>query len=395
MRSLPSFRLIDELFLHSTYSRRRGDPGIIDFTFGNPHEMPQAAYVDALRDALTPRDPNWYGYQIYVPRAQEAAAASLRRLLDVPFEPDDVLLTTGGFSAIALAMKAVADPGDEVLFSLPPWFFYEGLAVEAGLVPVKVRLMPDSFDLDVDAIAAAITPRTRIVIVNSPNNPTGRIYPPETLSRLATVLEEASTRNGRRIFLISDEPYNRIVFDGARFRSPVEFYPYSFLAYSYGKTHLAPGQRIGYVALPPTMPDRETMRQAISDLTILIGYAFPNAVLQYAVPRLEQFSIDIAHIQRKRDRLVDALRDMGYRVQRPQGTFYLFVRSPIADDRAFVELLTEHDIFVMAGHLFETPGYFRISLTANDDMIERSLPGFAAAIDRVATISPPEAMTAD
>ncbi len=386
IRAVTPYRLLDQYYSHSEYTRRRDDPAIIDFAFGNPHEMPGSAYVDALSEALTPRDKDWFAYKQYLPSAQEAAAAGLRRWLDVPFEPEDVLLTTGGFSAISVAMKSVADPGDEVIYSLPPWFIYEGLAVEAGLVPVKVRIEPETFDLDVDAIAAAITPRTRIVIINTPNNPTGRMYPPATLVRLASVLEEASARNGRRIYLISDEPYNRIVFDGARFRSPVEFYPYSLLAYSYGKTHLAPGQRIGYIALPPSMPGREAMRQAIKDMTFTVGWAFPNAVMQYALPRLEQFSIDIGHLQRKRDLLVAALRDMGYGVQRPEGTFYLWVPSPIPDDLAFAKQLAREDIFVLPGDMFEVPGFFRISLTANDDMIERSLPGFAAAIGQVAVV---------
>lgn len=379
---LTSFRLIGDFYSSSTYARRRTDPDVIDFTFGNPHDMPPSAYVDALRQALIPQDKDWFAYKDYVPAAQEAAAAALARLLDMPFIPDDIMLTTGGFTAIAGAMKTVADPGDEVIYSLPPWFLYEGLAVEAGLTPVRVRIDADTFDLDVDAIAAAVTPRTRIVIVNTPNNPTGRMYPPATLRRLATALDDASARNGRRIYLISDEPYNRIVFDGARFHSPLEFYPYSFLAYSYGKTHLSPGQRIGYIALPPTMPDRDVIRQTVKNMQFAMGWAFPNAVLQYALPRLEQFSIDVDHLQRKRDRLVDVLSGMGYRVDRPEGTFYLWVRSPLVDDRAFADQLAENGIFVMPGRLFETPGFFRISLTANDDMIERSLPGFAAAIVR-------------
>jgi aspartate aminotransferase len=376
------FRLFNAFYNTSAYGRRRGEPGIIDFTFGNPHDMPQDAYVETLREALTPLNKDWFAYKQYEPAAQEAAAAGLARLTGVPFAAEDILLTTGGFTAILIAMKAVADPGDEVIYSLPPWFLYEGLVVEAGLVPVKVQIAPDTFDLDVEAIAAAITPRTRLVIVNSPNNPTGRIYPPETLRRLAEVLEEASARNGRRIYLISDEPYNRLVFDGAGFRSPVEFYAHSFLAYSYGKTHLAPGQRMGYIALPPAMPDREAMRKAVYDLQFVNGYAFPNAVLQYALPRLEQFSIDVAQLQRRRDRMVESLSEVGYRVARPEGSFYLWVRSPIADETAFVEGLAEQDIFVMPGYMFEIPGYFRISLTANDDMIERSLPGFATAIAR-------------
>jgi aspartate aminotransferase len=282
-------------------------------------------------------------------------------------------------------MKAVADPGDEVIYSLPPWFAYEALLVEAGLMPIKVRIDLETLDLDVDAISAAITPRTRIVIVNTPNNPTGRVYSAETLTRLTTVLEEASARNGRRIFLLSDEPYNRIVFSGNRFRTPAEFYPYTLVAYSYGKTLLAPGQRIGYLALPPALPDRGALRQAVHDLQIAIGWAFPNAVMQYALPKLEQQPFDVARLERRRDLMVDALTDMGYTVHRPEGTFYLFPHSPIPDDGAFARVLVEQGILVMPGALFETPGFFRICLTATEETCERSLPGFAAAFAQVAT----------
>ncbi|MBA2248348.1 MAG: aminotransferase class I/II-fold pyridoxal phosphate-dependent enzyme, partial [Chloroflexia bacterium] len=337
------------------------------------------AYVEALRDALIPRHELWFAYTMNDPAAREAAASSLRRLVNLPFEADDIHLTTGGFAAIALALKAVADPGDEVVYSLPPWFLYESLVLEAGLVPVKVTIDPATFDLDLDAIAAAITPRTRIVILCTPNNPTGRVYPAATLQRLAAVLDEASARTGRRIYIVSDEPYNRIVYDGAAFRSPLEFYPHAFLAYSYGKTLLAPGQRIGYLALPPAMPSREEMRDAIRTLQFATGFLFPNAVLQYALPRLEELRFDIDLFQRKRNLMVDALREIGYRVSRSEGTFYLFPESPIGDDEAFVRILAERGILVMPGRIFETPGYFRISLTATLETIEASLPGFAAA----------------
>lgn len=367
-------------YAEGPYATRRFEPGVIDFTFGNPHDMPMPEYVDILREALEPRDKNWFAYKDYELPAQKGAAASLERHLGMPFAPEDILLTNGGFTAIAVSLKAIGDPGDEVVYSLPPWFLYESLIVDAGLTPRKVTINRETFDLDLDAIAAAITARTRFVIVNSPNNPTGRIYPPETLRRLAAMLEDASARYGRRIYLISDEPYNRLIFDGARFRSPVEFYPYSFLAYSYGKTHLTPGQRIGYVALPPAMPDREQIRSAVYDLQFVTGFSFPNALMQHALPRLENITIDVAQLQRRRDRLVNALRDMGYRLNCPEGTFYLFANSPIPDDEAFAERLTEDGVFVLAGSIFETPGFFRISLTANDDMIERSLPAFERAI---------------
>ncbi|MBP1135156.1 aspartate aminotransferase [Arthrobacter sp. PvP023] len=363
-----------------THAGRQDKPGICDFTLGNPHQMPQEAYVAALRDQLEPRNEGWFAYKTNGVEAQNAAAGSLQRLLEMPFEPDDIHLTTGGFTAIAMALKAVADPGDEVIYSLPPWFLYEPIVVEAGLVPVKVRINPETFDLDLMAIASAVTPRTRVVIVNSPNNPTGRIYPETLLVKLAAMLELASERNGRRIYLLSDEAYNRIVYDGARFHSPAEYYPYTLLAYSYGKTHLAPGQRVGYLALPPTMPDRDVLREILGALQVAMGWIYPNALLQYALPALETFTIDVAQLQRKRDRFFEELTRMGYQLHRPEGSFYLFVRSPVADDEAFAESLANHDVFVLPGVLFETPGFFRMSLTANEEMVERSLPAFAEAI---------------
>jgi aspartate aminotransferase len=362
------------------YFRRREDPDVLDFTFGDPREMPAPAYVSAIQHAVTPQNESWFAYKWYEAPAQEAAAASLSRLTGMPFASEDMLLTTGGFAALSTGMKLVADRGDEIIFSLPPWFCYEALSLEAGLTPVKVRVDAETLDLDVDAIQRAITPRTRIVIVNSPNNPTGRVYTPETLQKLAAVLEEASHRHQRRIFILSDEPYNRIVFDGARFHTPAEFYRDTLIAYSYGKTLLAPGQRIGYLALPPDMPDRELLRQAAQNVQVAIGFAFPNAVMQYALPELEKQSIDVPRLQRRRDFMVDALTGLGYRVHRPQGTFYLFPHTPTNDDEAFARALAERGVLVMPGTVFEMPGFFRLCLTATDETCERALPAFAAAI---------------
>ncbi len=377
------FQLLYDFYRLSGYEQRRHEPGVLDFTFGDPHDPPSEAYVEILRDALIPEHELWFAYNFGDPKAIEAATDSLRRHVDIPFETADVHLTTGGFAAISAALKIVGDPGDEVVYSLPPWFLYEPLVVEAGMVPVKVSIERETLDLDLDAIAAAITPRTRIVIVNSPNNPTGRIYPPAALERLASILDEASERNGRRIYLISDEAYNRIVFDGARFRSPVEFYPWSFLAYSYGKTLLSPGERIGYLAVPPNMPEREAFRDAIETIQISGGWLFPNASMQYALPRLEQLAFDLPLFQRKRDVMVAALREIGYHVNVPEGTFYLFPESPIPDDTAFTQALDEQGVLVLPGRMFETPGFFRISLTATMETIEAGIPRFEAAFRTV------------
>jgi aspartate aminotransferase len=367
-------------FIGSTWAARREVEGISDFVAGNPHEMPPRGLVEALQRWSVPQSPDWFAYRDAVPGAKEAVVRSLRERLGIPFEEDDVFLTTGAFAGLTVALKSVLAPADEVLFLSPPWFFYELIIRSLGAEPTRVYVAPPAFEPDIGAIADAITPRTRAILVNSPNNPTGRIYPPEFLRKLADVLTEASDRNGRPIYLVSDESYNRILFDGNVFESPAAFYPRTFLVYTYGKTLLTPGQRLGYLALPPSMPDREVMRGAVFLMQFAMGYSVPSVVLQYALADLDRLTIDIGHLQEKRDRMVRALRDMGYEVGAPEGTFYLLPRSPIADDLLFTEMLALHDVFVLPGVLVELPGYFRVSLTANDEMIERALPGFERAM---------------
>jgi aspartate aminotransferase len=223
------------------------------------------------------------------------------------------------------------------------------------------------------------------VIVNSPHNPSGRIYPPEVLDALARVLTEASDRNGRPVFLVSDEAYNRIVFDGRTFPTPVTRYPYSFLLYTYAKTLLAPGSRLGYIAMPSTMPEREALRLPLLVAQISTGWAYPISLLQHAVPELERLGPDIDALQRRRDTLVGALRHQGYEAMLPEGTFYVLVTSPLADDEAFCDLLVKRGVYVLPGAVFEAPGRFRISLTANDEMVEHAIPAFAEAIDEAAS----------
>ena len=371
-----------QFFTNSTFARHGSDPGAFNFALGNPHEMPPAAFAESLRRWAPPRHKDWYAYVDSTPTARAAVVQALQARRGVTYDPHDIHLTNGAFAGLAVALTTFVDPGDEVIFISPPWFFYEAMIAGAGATPVRVRVRPADFDLDLAAIAAAITPRTRVILVNSPNNPTGKIYPPATLAGLGQLLTEASARHGRTIYLISDEAYSRILFDGTDFPSPTAYYPASIMLYTYGKTLLTPGQRVGYLALRPEFPGREALRGAIFGAQLLTGYAFPNALMQHALPDLENVTIDLDHLQHKRDRMVSELRRMGYELHAPEGTFYLLPRSPLADDWAFTELLAEYNIFVLPGAVVEMPGYFRISLTANDAMIEGSLPGFAAALER-------------
>ena len=368
-------------FFEGSLAKWGADPSVANFAVGNPQEMPLPRYVDALRAALTPRDKDWFAYKFSEPNARAAVARSLTARTGLDWDPADVAMTNGGFAAIAVTLRAILEPGDEVVFVSPPWFFYEMLIIAADGVPVRVRLAPPAFDLDVGAIEAAITPRTRAVVVNTPQNPTGRIYPIDALRALGEMLQRRSQGRDRPILLVSDEPYNRIVFDGIEFHSPAEVYPDTIINYSYGKTLLAPGMRIGYIATPPTMADREALRQAIFMAQLASGYSFPNALLQHAIEDLERLSIDIGALERRRDWLVPALRAMGYQANLPEGTFYVMARSPIPDDVAFAELLANHGALVLPGTVVEVPGWFRISLTASDEMVERGLRSFASALE--------------
>ena len=365
----------------SEHARRIGDPTICDFVYGNPHELPLSGIVEAIQRHAVPRSKDWFAYTPKIPSAVSAIADSLRAETGLAFEPDDVYLAPGTFAAIAIALRATVDPGDEVIFVSPPWFFYESMINVAGAMPVRVTLSPSAFGLDASAVEAAITPQTRAVIVNSPHNPTGRIYTRQELDALGAVLTRASDRYGRPILLLSDESYRRILFDGREFVSPALAYANTLVLYTYGKQLLAPGERLGYVAIAPSVESRYELREAMLFSQIVGGWQFPNTTLQRAVPDLETLSIDVPALQRRRDRMFDALTGLGYEATKPEATFYMMVRSPIADDSAFTALLARYNVFVGPGQIFELPGYFRISLTANDDMVGRSLAGFKSALE--------------
>ncbi|HET7140868.1 MAG TPA: aminotransferase class I/II-fold pyridoxal phosphate-dependent enzyme, partial [Candidatus Limnocylindria bacterium] len=209
-------------FFNGPFSQLNLEPDVANFAVGNPQEMPLAAYVDALRTHVEPRNKDWFAYKLSEPESQRTVADTLSRRTGMEWDPADVAMTNGGFAALATAMRTLVDPGDEVIFLSPPWFFYEQLILASGGEPVRVRLEPPAFDLAVDGVRDAIGPRTRAVIVNSPHNPSGRIYTADDLQRLADVLADASGRIGHPVWIVSDEPYNRIIFDGRDFTSPAQ-----------------------------------------------------------------------------------------------------------------------------------------------------------------------------
>jgi aspartate aminotransferase len=358
-------------------------PDACDFLAGNPQEIASPQYVETVQRALVPNSRSYFAYGPPWQPAVDAAAKALGERLDMSLDPADVFLTRGAASGLALVFRIALDPGDEVLMMSPPWFFYEAMVLAEGANPVKVQLTED-FDLDLPAIERAITSRTRIVIVNTPHNPSGRLLPEDQLRGLADLLERSSARNGRRIYLASDEAYARILFDGRRMITPGRFYPATFMLHSYSKTLLAPSQRAGYVAMPPDMPDKDQLRMAMMASSLSTG-AVPDTGMQRAIPELELQHIDLVALERRRDRVVAELRRMGYEFPVPEATFYIFPKSPIPDATEFCDWLAERRVYTLPGEAFERPGYFRLSLTANDSMVEKALPILE---DAIATLAP-------
>jgi aspartate aminotransferase len=354
-----------------------------DFALGNPQTMPLEGFVAALRHATTPKNASWYAYKTNEASSREIVCASLKGLTGFEYPPANIFMTNGATGALLVIMNALIGPKDEVIFNNPPWFFYEGMILNSGGEPVAVDVDPDTFDLDVDAIERAITDNTRLIIVNSPNNPTGKVYSPDTLMKLSRILDGASQSIGRPIYLVSDEVYRAVVYDGVEFHSPTKFYKNSIMVYSYGKTLLTPGQRVGYIALSPRIDDVEELCTILYSSQILSGWAMTSALMQHCLPEIEKLSLDVNAFERRRDRFVRGLRECGYEVGIPQGAFYITPKSPIEDDVAFSNMLAEDGVFCLPGSVVRMNGYLRASLTASDDMIERALPIFAAARRRV------------
>ena len=374
-----SFAPVAAFFNDSRWRERLGEPGVCDFALGNPQEMPLPGFVEALKAKVTPQNKEWFAYKGNESFAREAVASSLRGSPGLPFEPEDVALTNGGFGAIVLMMKLLANPGEEILYSTPSWFCYAPIAHLHGLKPVTVPLK-NEFALDVDALLAAVTEKTRILVVNSPHNPAGSIATADGAGDARRRAREDQRRDGGgRSGCSPTKPIARSSISDGRFEPPLRHIRRSAICYSYGKRLLTPGQRIGYFAVNPAAPERDAVREAVFFAQMATGWNFPSALMQHALPDLEKLAIDIGALERRRDRLCEGLESAGYRVSRPKGAFYVLVEA-VGDEAAFCEELSARDVFVMPGSVCGIPGHFRLSLTASDEMVEIALPRFAEVL---------------
>jgi len=311
---------------------------------------------------------------------RQAVAEYLSQEHDVKLTPDLILMTVGAAGALNAATGALVNPGEEILVPSPYFVGYDHYAFMAGAV-LKTAPTDINFQLDLAAIEAALTANTRVMIINSPNNPTGAVYPAAELVKLGEVLDRASRKFGRRIYLVSDEPYRKIIYEGT-VPSVFQAYPHTIVVSSYSKELSLAGERIGYLAVHPDAEDAGLVAAAAIVVNTMISVNAPS-MMQLAVARLQGVSVDVSIYQRRRDMLCQGLADAGYEFTIPQGAFYLFPKSPIADDVKFLTILKEELILAVPGVGFGAPGYFRLSYAVPDATITGSFEGFKRALGKV------------
>lgn len=357
-----------------------GADNVFDFSLGNPNLEPPEDFRKRLRDVALSEGSGMHKYMQNAgyPEARAAVAKELNSAQGVNLSEDEIIMTCGAGGALNVILKTILDPGDEVISPAPFFVEYRFYVDNAG---GALRVVPtrDDFSLDIDAIRAAINEKTRAILINSPNNPTGKIYDEASIRMLAEMLNQSKAKYNREIFLISDEPYREIVYDGNIPPSILRAYPASFIATSYSKSLSIPGERIGYIAVNPAMDD---LKEVVGGLVLcnrILGFVNAPALMQRIIAGLKGVRVDVEAYRRKRDLLCDGLSSAGYELRKPEGAFYLFLKTPLTDDVRFAEILSAKRILVVPGSGFYGPGHVRIAYCVEDSTILGAMEGFRAA----------------
>jgi aspartate aminotransferase len=360
-----------------------GAESVFDFSLGNPNLEPPPRLKETLKELANDSREGLHAYMpnAGLPDVRKSVADYLSKQDSLSFTLDDILMTVGAGGGLNVVFKTILDPGDEIVI-LSPFFAEYSFYIDnhqgiPRLVPTKSDFSPD-----LEGIEAAITEKTKAVLVNSPNNPTGKVYSETDLRGLGLLLENMSRKHDRAIYLISDEPYRKIVYDGVEVPSVFNVYEETLVVTSFSKDLSLPGERIGYIAVHPDLSDKAAVLDGMTLCNRILGYVNAPAFIQRVVSHLLETSVDIDHYRKKRDILWENLVSFGYEVDKPQGSFYLFPRSPIEDDVAFVSALQEENILTVPGTGFAGPGYFRIAYCADDETIVNALPGFRRVISK-------------
>ncbi|MBW6486043.1 MAG: pyridoxal phosphate-dependent aminotransferase [Syntrophobacterales bacterium] len=358
-----------------------GEENVFDFSLGNPNLEAPKAFKKRLLDIASSEGLGMHMYMQNAgyPGTRAAVAKELNATQGTSLSAEEIIMTCGAGGALNVILKTILNPGEEVISPAPFFMEYRFYVDNAG---GALRIVPtrDDFSLDLDAIREAINEKTRAVLLNSPNNPTGKIYDEASIRALAEILRQSRAKYNQEIFLISDEPYREIVYDGNRVPSILAAYNSSFIATSYSKSLSIPGERIGYIAVNPAIDD---LKEVIGGLVLcnrILGFVNAPALMQRIIAGLEGVKIDVESYRRKRDLLCDGLSAAGYALRKPEGTFYLFLKTPIADDVRFADLLREKRILVVPGSGFYGPGHIRIAYCVEDSTITGAMEGFREAL---------------
>ena len=386
---------IEETLTRSSWIRKMFEEGarlkaqfgadqVFDFSIGNPNLPPPEEFQKALETVAKDTGEGLHGYMPNTgyPEVREAIAKTAALEQAAPVTADDIILTCGAAGGLNVIFKALLNPGEEVVVPRPFFVEYTFYADNHGGVLKTVATKGD-FTLDLDAMDRAVTEKTRIVLINSPNNPTGQIYDQESLKALGELLAAKSRKFGSAIYLVSDEPYKKIVFDDVDVPPVFSCYPDSIVATSHSKDLSLPGERIGYVVVNPGAHHREKLAAAMALTNRILGFVNAPALIQRVLPLIQGARVNIDAYRRKRDIFCEGLARAGYKFTTPPGAFYLFPECPIKDDVTFVGKLQEERILAVPGSGFGGPGYFRLAFCVEDDTIKRSMPGFARVLDRL------------
>jgi aspartate aminotransferase len=354
-----------------------GAEKVFDFSIGNPSLEPPVEFKRALRQVAAEEVAGDHGY---MPNAgyletRQVVAQALSRDQGVPLTADHIIMTCGAAGALNVICKVLLEPGDELLVPTPCFVEYRIYADNANGV-AKFVMTNDDFSLDLAAMRDAVTERTKIVLVNSPNNPTGKVYNEASIRGLAELLEDRSRAYGKDIYLVSDEPYRDIIYDGITVPSILSAYRNSIIASSYSKSLSLAGERIGYLAVNPAISDVEEVMGGLILFNRTLGFVNAPALMQRVIAKIQGVTVDVEEYRRKRGLLCDGLSSIGYEFIKPDGTFYLFPKAPGGDDIEFVRALTKRKILTVPGSGFGWPGNFRIAFCVDDATIVNSMRGF-------------------
>ncbi|MCR4628311.1 MAG: pyridoxal phosphate-dependent aminotransferase [Bacillota bacterium] len=362
-----------------------GRENVYDFSLGNPSVPAPPEVNQAIRDVLEEEDTlliHGYMSNSGYEDVREAIAQSLNDRFGTRFGARNLIMTVGAASALNIILKAVLNPDDEVL-TFAPYFVEYGNYVRN--YDGKLMVVPadtETFQPNLTAFESMINKRTKAVLINTPNNPTGVIYSEETIRSLAAILEEKQKEFGTEILLISDEPYRELAYDGIEVPYVTKFYANSVVCYSYSKSLSLPGERIGYVVIPDEVSESRELIAAAAIANRVIGSVNAPSLIQRVIKRCLNAKVNVEAYDRNRSALYDGLTALGFECVRPQGAFYMWVKSPVEDEKEFCDVCREHHILVVPGSSFACGGYVRIAYCVSYDMIGRSMPAFAKVAEQ-------------